>query len=67
MNEGRIEYEEDLIYDFLTKMDLDVENFFWDGKELIVDYTNGNQTVTSREELGEFIEEINFWRELVKV
>jgi hypothetical protein len=67
MNQGRIEYEEDLIYHFLNTMDLDVENFSWCGKELVVEYINGDQTTTSREELGEFIEELNFWRQLVKV
>ena len=67
MLDGRIEYEEDLIYDFIHTMDLDVENFYWNGKELVIDYINGNQTTTSREEIGEFIEELNFWRELIKL
>lgn len=66
----RIEYEEDTIYDFLSKLDIAFLQMKWNGVKLIVDHEDpineGNfshSTEVTRKELSEFIPELNFWKD----
>ena len=66
----RIEYEEDTIYDFLSKLDISFLQMKWNGVKLIVDHedpTNegsySHSTEVTRKELSEFIPELNFWKD----
>jgi len=66
----RIEYEEDTIYDFLSKLDISFLQMKWNGVKLIVDHEDpineGNfshSTEVTRKELSEFIPELNFWKD----
>jgi len=66
----RIEYEEDTIYDFLSKLDISFLQMKWNGVKLVVDHedpTNegsySHSTEVTRKELSEFILELNFWKD----
>lgn len=66
----RIEYEEDLIYNFLNKLDISFLQMRWNGVTLSVDYEDpldeGNishTTEVTRKELSEFLPELNFWKD----
>jgi hypothetical protein len=66
----RIEYEEDTIYDFLSKLDISFLQMKWNGIKLVVDHedpTNegsySHSTEVTRKELSEFIPELNFWKD----
>jgi len=66
----RIEYEEDTIYDFLSKLDIAFLQMKWNGVKLIVDHEDpineGNfshSTEVTRKELSEFVPELNFWKD----
>jgi hypothetical protein len=65
LTNGRIEYEEDKIYDFLVTMELDIHNFYWDGTVLDIEYMSGQTSKTKRTELAEYISELDFWKSLV--
>ena len=66
----RIEYEEDTIYDFLSKLDIAFLQMKWNGVKLVVDHEDpineGNfshSTEVTRKELSEFVPELNFWKD----
>ena len=66
----RIEYEEDIIYDFLCKLDLEFLQMTWDGVKLTVFHQDLNnegeishKTEATRKELSEFVPELNFWKD----
>jgi hypothetical protein len=65
--DDRIQYETNLIQDLLQTLDVDYSTLEWDGFELVVDYDNGNVTTTSRTEMAEYIKELDFWKELIKI
>lgn len=57
----RIKYEQILIEDMLLILDVDYENFSWNGFKLIVNYI-GYKTECTREELSEYLPELEFWK-----
>lgn len=66
----RIEYEEDIIYDFLSKLDISFLQMRWDGVKLTVHHEDqidagrfSHSTEATRKELSEFIPELNFWKD----
>lgn len=65
LSKARIEYEEDLIYNFLNTMDIDYEWFEWNGSLLTIHYPNENVSSTKRNEIAEYIDELNFWEQLI--
>jgi len=60
--EDRLEHEKDLISDLLDSMEVDFFEFVWDGISLKVTRDNGDIVTCSREELAEFIKELDFWK-----
>lgn len=67
--EERIEYEADLIAQLLMQMDLDHKSFTWDGFSLHLEYNGMNSGPISscdRNDLAEFIPELEFWEECVE-
>jgi len=60
--DGRIEYERELIGQLLMTLDVDNDDFTWDGFKLIVD-NMGNKTENDRNDLIDFIPELDFWKQ----
>lgn len=63
----RLEYESDMIEELLNTLDVDYDTFNWDGNSLMVEYQNSNTTNTSREEMAEYIKDLDFWKELINI
>ncbi len=62
----RINYEHELIGQFLMSIEIEYDTFNWDGFNLRVTYTDingGHITNCDRNELAEFIPELDFWKE----
>jgi hypothetical protein len=66
----RIEYEEEIIYDFLCKLDIDFLQMTWDGVKLTLYHEDplnegqlSHKTEASRKEMSEFLPELNFWKD----
>ena len=69
----RVEYEEETIYDFLCKLDIDFLQMKWDGVKLTVyhedplnDIQFSHKTEASRKEMCEFVPELNFWKDEIQ-
>jgi len=65
LNKDRIEYEEGLISDLLETLEVEHDEFEWNGTNLAVTYKNENYTNTKRHELTEYIPELDFWKEIL--
>ena len=48
-------------------IDIDYKKYKWDGSSLNVEYNNGNYSECKREELEDFIPELDFWKEIVTI
>jgi hypothetical protein len=55
----RLTTEEDAIFRFLDDIELSYETMKWDGLKLVVTYSDGRETVASRQELEEYIDELD--------
>lgn len=67
LSKSRINFETDLIGQLLMTLDVNYENIKWDGLKLTVKYklvNGGHVTECSREDLVEFIPELDFWKKL---
>lgn len=62
--DGRLEYEMSLIEDLLITLEQPFESIDWDGLKLVVHHDSTSTTECSREELVDFIPELNFWKKL---
>lgn len=62
----RIEDERTPIIDLLNSLEVDYDSVKWDGFKLIVKHNlpSGHTTECNREELSEFLPELNFWKKL---
>jgi hypothetical protein len=61
-SDERLEYEKDLISDLLESMEVDYFEFVWDGVALNVTRDDGDIVTCSREEIAEFIKDLDFWK-----
>ena len=67
LGDERLEYEKELIVELLEQLEVEYSSFTWDGLKLKVTH-NGDSTVScTREEIGEFIHQLDFWKNLVEV
>jgi hypothetical protein len=65
LNPQRLDNERALILKLLKEMGIVVESMDWDGAKLVVKYateSGGHKTEATREEMAEFLEELNFWK-----
>jgi hypothetical protein len=63
----RLEYELDLIEDFLHGLEVEYDNMTWDGNELELVYEHGHTTKTKRHEMSEYLSELDFWKEHINI
>ena len=63
----RLEYELDLIEDFLHGLEVEYDNMTWDGNELEISYEHGHTTKTKRHEMSEYLSELDFWKEHINI
>jgi hypothetical protein len=61
-SDERLEHEKDLISDLLESMEVDYFEFVWDGVALNVTRDDGDIVTCSREEIAEFIKDLDFWK-----
>jgi hypothetical protein len=59
LDPDRMMNEEDLIYKFLSEIDLEYKSMSWNGHTLKVNYEDGRVTEASRNELEEYIPELD--------
>ena len=65
LSKSRINFETDLIGQFLMSLDVNYESLKWDGFNLTVKYrlsAGGHVTECDRNELSEFLPELDFWK-----
>jgi hypothetical protein len=62
LTDDRLDYEAELIHDLLNSLELDFDQFHWNGFELEITYNQGNTSLTKRSEVSEYIDELNFWK-----
>lgn len=60
----RLSKEEGLIAELLMVLDVEYKTLTWDGFTLNIDSWNGVKTSADRNELAEFIPDLNFWIEI---
>ena len=68
-SDERIEEEKNLIIDFLDSLEVDYKDVKWDGYKLSVMHDvhqGGHTTEADREELAEFLYDLDFWRKEVE-
>jgi hypothetical protein len=64
---GRIKYEVELIGQLLMSLDIHYDTILWDGFKLKVEYEEnrgGHTTYCDRNDLVEYIPELDFWKEI---
>jgi len=64
---GRINYEVELIGQLLMSLDIHYDTLLWDGFKLKVEYSEksgGHTTECDRNELSEYMPELDFWKEI---
>lgn len=67
LGDERLEYEKELIVELLEQLEVEYSSFTWDGLKLKVTHS-GNSTVNcTREEISEFIHQLDFWKNLIEV
>ena len=64
-SEERLLIEKQLIVDFLDSLEVGYSSFTWDGIKLKVLHDCGSEVVCTREEIGEFIHQLDFWKDLL--
>jgi hypothetical protein len=65
LTDDRLDYEAELIHDLLESLELDFDQFHWNGIELEITYEQGNTSLTARNEVAEYIDELNFWKDKI--
>lgn len=65
--DDRVESERFLIKNFLNSLEIDFDSFIWDGFKLVVKRESGNDTECDRNELSDFIPDLEFWKERTEV
>lgn len=66
LHNDRINYEVDLIGQFLMSIDVNYETCHWDGFTLKINYSQkdgGHTTTCDRNDLSEYLPELDFWKE----
>jgi hypothetical protein len=69
LSKGRITYEVNLITQLMMSLDVYYDTLIWDGFKLKVKYKEGNgghTTECDRNDLVEYITELDFWKEIEK-
>jgi hypothetical protein len=67
LSKGRINYEVELIGQLLMSLDVQYDTILWDGFKLKVEYKEnrgGHTTECDRNDLVEYIPELDFWKEI---
>jgi hypothetical protein len=67
LSDERLDYECDLIQDLLETLEVEYKEMEWDGNTLTLDYEQGNVSKTTREEMTEYIKDLNFWKHLINI
>jgi hypothetical protein len=62
-SDERLDYEMDLIEELLHTLEVEYDTMNWDGNSLELSYEHGHSTKTSRTELSEYINQLDFWKE----
>jgi len=62
--DGRIEMEAELISDLMETLEVQYEDLKWDGYKLVLSYPEGHKTECDRNDLVDFIPELDFWKKL---
>lgn len=68
ISDHRINYEIDLITEFLESIEIEFDVIHWDGYNLTVTYDlskGGHETVCNRNDMSPFIPELDFWEEYI--
>lgn len=60
----RIAYETDLISELMMVLDVEYKSLTWTGFKLVIEYSHLHKTECDRNDLVEYIPELNFWKEL---
>lgn len=63
--EERLDLEKSLIAGLLEDLEVEYYSFTWDGLKLKVKHDGNSIVECSREELQEFITELNFWKDVI--
>jgi hypothetical protein len=64
LSSERISMESELIAELLRTLDVDYESIKWNGFKLIVEYHTDHRTECDRNDLNEFLPELDFWKEM---
>jgi Peptidase family M28 len=64
LSDGRIEEETIWIGELLSVLDVSYSSINWDGYKLIISYDNNYTTEMTRNDLSEYISELDFWKEI---
>jgi hypothetical protein len=67
LSKQRLEYEEEQILNLLESLELEYIDLEWNGNTLTVTYEDGQETISKRSEMAEYISDLNFWTEIVKI
>ena len=69
LSKGRVNYEVNLIAQLMMSLDINYDTLLWDGFKLKVEYkekSGGHTTEYDRNDLVEYIPELDFWKEIEK-
>lgn len=66
LGDERLEYEKELIVELLEQLEVEFTSFTWDGFQLKVTNTSNSVVTCTREELSEFIRQLDFWKNLIE-
>jgi hypothetical protein len=67
LSKGRINYEVELIGQLLMSLDIHYDTLLWDGFKIKVQYSEksgGHTTECDRNDLSEYMPELDFWKEI---
>jgi hypothetical protein len=71
LSKSRLNYEVELICQLMMSLDVKYKNIAWDGFKLVVDYCEieypkGHKTTCDRNDLTDFVPDLDFWKEKQK-
>lgn len=66
LHKSRVSRETKVISDLLISLDIDFISMKWDGFTLNVHYKEGHKTVCNRNDLSEYLPELNFWHDVLE-
>jgi Peptidase family M28 len=64
LSDGRMEEESDWIGELLTVLDVAYQSIKWDGYKLVISYEGNYTTEMTRNDLSEYIPELDFWKDI---